>query len=216
MRSVLVGKLKEFKRFCRIISSLHPEKTGEKRLYYKQDVSPSLLLRKPVRAKRPVCNKIFFLRSFLNAMKEFKFFKRFKSNSQTSFVSSDSLKHENLVFIAVYQSCMQGWCEMNGFGHLCTTAHGHWRLRKGNNFCVLRKKTPLRCSCFLRSTLFLQEILFCLSFCFWQHQGGLWKALRQNIKFWVYLRTIHCEYVYTSPVKNVLPKAPDSFDVLTV
>ena len=27
--------------FCRIISSLHPEKTGEKRFYYKQDVSPS-------------------------------------------------------------------------------------------------------------------------------------------------------------------------------
>ena len=25
------------KRFCRIISSLHPEKTGEKRFYYKQD-----------------------------------------------------------------------------------------------------------------------------------------------------------------------------------
>ena len=28
----------------------------------------SVLLRKPVRAKRPVCNKIFFLRSFLDAM----------------------------------------------------------------------------------------------------------------------------------------------------
>ena len=29
------------KRFCQVISSLHPEKTGEKRFYYKQDVSPS-------------------------------------------------------------------------------------------------------------------------------------------------------------------------------
>ena len=51
-------------RFCPIISSLHPEKTGEKDfIKYKQDVSPSrassanrsVLLRKPVRAKRPVC-----------------------------------------------------------------------------------------------------------------------------------------------------------------
>ena len=123
---------------------------------------PAVTRQEPILASRLLAiQKLRDMRSLL--IGKLKYFKFFKFNSQTSLVFSDPLKHENLVLIAVYQSCMQGWCEMNDFGQLCAAAHFHSRLRKGNNCCMLRKKHTAQVLMFSTITFFSPRNTF-LSF----------------------------------------------------